>query len=93
MHDHANNKCLAILKNIVKAMTNASTLLVDEIVVPNKNIDWYVTQTDLAMMVQFSAMGRTKSHWHRLLTEAGLKIQSVTTYTHAFQLSIVAATK
>jgi demethylsterigmatocystin 6-O-methyltransferase len=36
MQDHADDKCLEILKNIADAMTNESTLLLDEIVVPNK---------------------------------------------------------
>jgi demethylsterigmatocystin 6-O-methyltransferase len=93
MHDHADDKCLEILKNIADAMTNESTLLLDEIVVPDKNIEWFVTQTDLAMMVQFSSIERTEGHWRRLLAEAGLKIKTITTYTHAFRLSIIEATK
>ena len=92
MHDHADDKCLEILKNIVEAMTSDSTLLLDEIVVPNKDVEWYVTQTDLAMMVQFSSMERTEEHWRKLLKEAGLKVQSITTYTDGFKLSIIAAT-
>ena len=93
MHDHADDKCLEILKNVVDAMTDESTLLLDEIVVPNKKVDWYVTQTDLAMMVQFSATERTEDHWRHLLKKAGLTVNSITTYTYAFKLSIIAATK
>lgn len=93
MHDHADDKCLEILKNVVEAMGEESTVLLDEIVVPNKNVEWYVTQTDLAMMVQFSSMERTEDHWRQLLAKAGLKIQNITTYTDAFRLSIIAATK
>ena len=93
MHDHADDKCLEILKIIVDAMADESTLLLDEIVVPDKPVDWFVTQTDLAMMVQFSSMERTEEHWRRLLSEAGLKVRDITTYTHSFRLSIIRATK
>jgi demethylsterigmatocystin 6-O-methyltransferase len=93
MHDHADDKCLEILANVADAMTDESTLLLDEIVVPNQNVSWYVTQTDLGMMVQFSSTERTEEQFRELLAKAGLKVQKVTTYTHAFQLSIIAVTK
>ncbi|KAF2829156.1 S-adenosyl-L-methionine-dependent methyltransferase [Ophiobolus disseminans] len=93
LHDYGDSICLDILKNVVAAMTSDSTILLDEIVVPNKDVSWYVTQTDLAMMVQFSALERTEDQWRRLLAEAGLKVKSITTYTHAFRLSVIAATK
>lgn len=93
MHDHADQKCLEILKNIVDAMSQESILLLDEIVVPDENVDWFVTQTDLAMMVQFSSTERTEGQWRKLLSEACLTVKSITTYTHSFRLSIIAATK
>lgn len=93
MHDHADDKCLEILKNVVDAMTDESTLLLDEIVVPDRDASWYITQTDLAMMVQFSATERTESQWKQLLAEAGLKVKGITTYTHSFRLSVIAATR
>lgn len=74
-------------------MTDESTLLVDEIVVPNTHVSWYVTQCDLAMMVQFSAMERTEDQWRRLLGKVGLKVKSITTYTYAYKLSVIAVTK
>jgi hypothetical protein len=38
MHDHADDKCLDILKNVVNAMNENSTLLLDGIVVPNQDV-------------------------------------------------------
>lgn len=38
MHDHADEKCLEILRYLVDAMDHESTLLLDEIVVPNEDI-------------------------------------------------------
>lgn len=93
MHDYSDEKCLEILKNVVDAMSDESTLLLDEIVVPNKDVSWYITQTDLAMMVQFSAMERTELQWRDLLTKSGLNVEKITTYTYSFQLSIITATK
>jgi len=50
MQDHFDDKCLAILKNVVDAMSDESTLLLDEMVVPDKNVGWYIIYIDLAMM-------------------------------------------
>ncbi|KAF2878030.1 O-methyltransferase-domain-containing protein [Massariosphaeria phaeospora] len=93
MHDHADDKCLEILKRVADAMSPKSILLLDEIVVPNKNVEWYVTQTDLAMMVQFSSTERTEDQWRELLGKAGLEVQKITTYTYTFRLSVIAAMK
>ncbi|KAF2677987.1 S-adenosyl-L-methionine-dependent methyltransferase [Lentithecium fluviatile CBS 122367] len=38
LQDHTDEKCLEILKQIADAMTEKSTLLIDDIVVPNKNV-------------------------------------------------------
>lgn len=93
MHDHADDKCLKILQNVKEAMGEESTLLLDEIVVPNKNVEWLITQTDLAMMTQFSSVERTEEQWRELLAKAGLKVKGITTYTHSFKLSIIECRK
>jgi demethylsterigmatocystin 6-O-methyltransferase len=93
LHDHADDKCLEILENVVEAMTDDSVLLIDEIVVPDKNADWYVTQTDLAMLAQFSSIERTEGHLRRLLTEAALNVSGITVYTYGFQLSVIECMK
>jgi demethylsterigmatocystin 6-O-methyltransferase len=74
-------------------MTDESTLLLNEIVVPDEKVSWYVTQTDLGMMVQFASTERTEGQFRELLAKAGLEVRRVTTYTHAFQLSVIAALK
>ena len=67
-------------------------LLLDEIVMPNSKVEWYVTQTDLAMMAQCASMERTESEWEQLLASVNLKIRKIITYTHTFRLSLIVAT-
>ncbi|KAL9111990.1 MAG: hypothetical protein Q9227_003610 [Pyrenula ochraceoflavens] len=93
LHDHDDLACLKILKRVYDAMGTESVLLLDEIVAPTTNIDWYVTQTDLTMMVGHGGMERTREAWGELLDKAGMEIRYVTTYTSAFQLSIVEVVK
>ncbi|PVH93845.1 o-methyltransferas-like protein [Periconia macrospinosa] len=93
MHNHTDEKCIEILKNIKDAMDEESEILLDEIVMPDTKVEWFVTQTDLAMLVQFNATERTEGQWRSLLERAGLKVKGITTYTHAFRLSVIAATK
>ena len=93
MHDHPDAKCVEILKNTVQSMSEDSVIMLDEIVVPNKNVDWFVTQTDFAMLIQFASMERTEDQWHHLLAAAGLEIRNILTYTWAFKLSVIVAAK
>lgn len=51
MHDHTDDKCIEILKNVVNAMTEGSILLLAEIVMPDTDVDWYVTQVGSSLFV------------------------------------------
>jgi hypothetical protein len=44
-------------------------------------------------MVQFASTERTEGNLRKLLGRARLKLRAITTYTHAFRLSVVAAVK
>lgn len=81
------------MTNVVDAMSDELTLFLDEIVVPDKNVEWYVTQTDLAMMAQFPATERTETQWRQLLEKARLKVREIVTYMYGFNLSIIKASK
>ncbi|KAF4633847.1 hypothetical protein G7Y89_g4257 [Cudoniella acicularis] len=73
------------------AMDENSLILLDEMALPNQNVDWFATQTDLTMLSAFGSMERTEAQWYKLLETVGLKVQGISTYTHAFRLSIIAA--
>ncbi|KAF7894234.1 hypothetical protein EAF00_007748 [Botryotinia globosa] len=69
-----------------------SLILLDEMVLPNYNVDWFATPTDLTMLAAFGSMERTEAQWKGLLDGVGLKVRRIVTYTHAFRLiSIIAA--
>lgn len=75
----------------MSAMDENSVILIDEMALPNQGIDWFATQTDLTMLAAFGSMERTEAQWYGLLEGVGLKVQTICTYTHAFKLSIIAA--
>ncbi|QSZ29277.1 hypothetical protein DSL72_003789 [Monilinia vaccinii-corymbosi] len=91
LHDHLDDKVNLILKNIMQVMDKDSLILLDEMVLPNHNVDWFATQTDLTMLTAFGSMERTETQWKDLLEGVGLKMRKVVTYTHAFRLNVIVA--
>lgn len=59
LHDWSNNKCRDILNNIIPAIDPDSVILIDEMVLPDRNVHWHSTQIDLTMMVALAAVERT----------------------------------
>ncbi|CAG8180229.1 unnamed protein product [Penicillium salamii] len=77
LHDFPDDKCQLILSNIAAAMANDSVLLVDEMVLPDKNIHWQAASMDLQMLSYLGSQERTRSHWSELTRSVGLSIQNV----------------
>ena len=57
-----------------------SKLLINEIVIPDRNAHWLSTAIDMVMMVNFSAKERTEKNWHSLLGSAGFRILKIWTF-------------
>jgi demethylsterigmatocystin 6-O-methyltransferase len=93
LHDHADLKCLIILKNILAAMDTDSLILIDDMVIPNSGVHSYATQIDLTMMASIASRERTKEQWLNLLETAGLKVNQIYTYRPSTGDSIIEATK
>jgi demethylsterigmatocystin 6-O-methyltransferase len=93
LHDYNDMDSCKILKHIADAMGPESVLLIDEMVLPNKGVDWYATQTDLLMMCVFGSAERTQDAWARLMEQVGLEVRSLQTYTYAMRLSIIEVVK
>ncbi|KXL44250.1 hypothetical protein M433DRAFT_68469 [Acidomyces richmondensis BFW] len=75
MHDWADDKCVEILKHIVAAMDpKYSRLLIDDIVVPETEVDWLTASLDLCMWLFFSGIERTISQWKGLFDAVNLEI-------------------
>ena len=91
LHDWADEKAEAILKNIVPAMGPDSKILVDEMVLPNTGVHWWSACLDLHMYGMFGAMERNVDQWHSLMDKCGLKILEIRTYAPVMRNSIVVA--
>lgn len=79
-HDFPNSACQAILSRLKDAMTNKSRILIEEMVLPNAEVDWAATHADLTMMACFGSKERSQEQWESLLDSAGLKIEAQRTY-------------
>lgn len=69
-----------ILINIINAMSPASRILIDEMVLPDARVHWHSTSTDLTQMAAMAARERTRTQWAELLGSVGLEIEAVRTY-------------
>ncbi|PYH75475.1 S-adenosyl-L-methionine-dependent methyltransferase [Aspergillus uvarum CBS 121591] len=77
LHDFPDRSCHSILQNTAKAMRSDSTLLLDEMVLPNSGINWMATAMDLQMMANVGAQERTRGAWAKLLESANLELVDV----------------
>ena len=91
MHDYPDDRCIVILRQIMKAMDKDSVILIDDMILPNRGAHWHATQLDLTMMANLGAMERTEKQWYSLMSSAGLKIKSICTYTIELRDSIIVA--
>lgn len=89
LHDYPDDKCRALVQNLIDAMGKDSLILIDEMVLPDSNVPWQATQLDLTMMVGLASAERTREQWYQLLDSAGLKIVKIYTYTISLQDSII----
>ncbi|KAI9687301.1 MAG: hypothetical protein M1822_002344 [Bathelium mastoideum] len=80
LHDWGDEDCIKILKQLKLAMRKTySKLLINEIVVPDKNATWPVTAMDQLVMVLGAMKERTETQWRSLLEAAGFHITGIWT--------------
>ncbi|KAI1482509.1 putative O-methyltransferase [Daldinia eschscholtzii] len=81
LHDWGDDDCVRILEQLRPAMKlGYSRLLVNEIIVPDRNPTWPVTSMDQLVFV-LGAMGeRTEAHWESILRRAGFRIVHIYSY-------------
>ncbi|PCG99020.1 O-methyltransferase, family 2 [Penicillium occitanis (nom. inval.)] len=91
LHDWPDDKAVIILKNIIPALGPNSRILIDDMVLPNENVHWQATQTDLTMMAALGSKERTDEQWRALIDQAGLKILHIYQYTTPLNDSIIVA--
>jgi len=91
LHDWPTHKCAEILANIKSGMTEDSVLLIDEMVLPERDAPWRTAQLDMVMMTCFGATERTEAEWRALLDDAGLKITKIWKYTDECEDCVIVA--
>ncbi|KAI1756266.1 S-adenosyl-L-methionine-dependent methyltransferase [Xylaria castorea] len=81
LHDWPDAKCIEILQNVKPAMTTESRILVDEMILPEKDAPWRATQQDFIMGACVAAQERSHGEWVRLFENAGFRIERMWKYT------------
>lgn len=76
-HDWPENEAKKILKTVAAAMDNDSTLIIEEMPLPDEKASVYNVTTDILMMISLCGIERTIRHWRQLLDECGLELKSV----------------
>ncbi|XDG05687.1 hypothetical protein ABKA04_005302 [Annulohypoxylon sp. FPYF3050] len=81
LHDWGDDDCVKILEQLKPAMKPGySRLLINEIIVPDRNPTWPVTSMDQLVFV-LGAMGeRSEKNWEGILNRAGFKITHIYNY-------------
>lgn len=77
LHDWPDKQAKVIIQNIRDVMTKESVLLINEVVLPEKDITLYQAEMDQLMMVCYSSLERTESMYKELLEGEGLKLTAV----------------
>ncbi|KAI2464645.1 putative O-methyltransferase [Annulohypoxylon bovei var. microspora] len=81
LHDWDEDDCVKILEQLKLAMKPGySRLLINEIIVPDRNPTWPVTSMDQLVFVLGAMAERTEAHWESILKRAGFKIVRIYNY-------------
>lgn len=91
MHDYPDDKAVKILRNTISAMSSVSVIIIDEMILPDKNAHWRATQMDITMMASLAGLERTVRQWEALLRDAGLDLIEQKVYTEGIMDSIIVA--
>ncbi|KAF2096919.1 S-adenosyl-L-methionine-dependent methyltransferase [Rhizodiscina lignyota] len=79
LHDWPDASCREILSNLRPALVPGYTkILINEIVVPDMDADWFSTSVDMLMMLFHSAEERREKDWRTLIESVeGLKVVKI----------------
>ena len=91
LHDYPDEKAIAIVKNILPAMSPDSVLIIDDGIIPNVGATSIATHIDMIMLSALAATERTERQWDALLEKAGMKILQKTTFEPSRGQSIIVA--
>ncbi|KAI1387563.1 putative O-methyltransferase [Hypoxylon trugodes] len=81
LHDWGDEDCVRILEQLKPAIKRGySKLLLNEIIVPDRNPTWPVTSMDQLVFILGAMRERTEAHWRKILDQAGFKIAKIYNY-------------
>ena len=80
--------CVNILQNLAAAMNSESRILIDEVVLPDVNVNWHAAMFDLSMAMLLGGKERTRKQWEAIVGKAGLRLVQVHTYNFSLYSSI-----
>lgn len=81
LHDWGDDDCVKILEQLRPALKPGySRLLINEIIVPDRNPTWPVTSMDQLVFVLGAMRERTEAHWRNILKRAGFKVVKIYNY-------------
>lgn len=94
-HNHADDRCVTMLKSLADAMADDSVILLDELVLPTIGANPRAIDLDWTMMSLFSSKERTLADWKDLLARAekGLSVRRVVEYQEGYHYSIIEVVK
>jgi demethylsterigmatocystin 6-O-methyltransferase len=62
-------------------MTSESVLLIDEMILPERDVPWRAAQLDILMACMAAAKERTQAEWETLFVGSGLRIMEILNYS------------
>ncbi|KAK4553374.1 hypothetical protein LTR86_009675 [Recurvomyces mirabilis] len=79
LHDWPDSDCVKILSHVKDAMTlGYSTLLINEVVLPDTECGWLAAGMDITMLACLSGKERSETEWRRLVGQVeGLRVVKV----------------
>lgn len=78
LHDWPDESCRKILSNLKPALKKGySKILLNEIVIPDQDANWFATSVDMIMLAAHAAQERTESNWKELAESVGLKVSKI----------------
>ncbi|KAI9720080.1 MAG: hypothetical protein M1828_005808 [Chrysothrix sp. TS-e1954] len=81
LHDWDDESCIKILQQLRPAIkAGHSKLLVNELIIPDKEAHWSATSMDFLMMVLGGIRERTEAEWRRLIEKASFKVEGIWTF-------------
>ncbi|KAH9872145.1 hypothetical protein IAQ61_004980 [Plenodomus lingam] len=90
-HAWGDSTCQQILVNAKEGLTEDSVLLIDEIVLPERDATAQGAQHDVEVMICVGGIERTRAQWEILLNSAGLQLHEVINYDTEFEDSVIVA--